>query len=485
MREFTSDDLMLMEQIMARRARDNFWLYRRYMNPEMRIGWFQRSICSELQKFYTAFYFGERPVLIIQAPPQHGKSTIIVDFVSWIIGRHPMLRTIYASFSDRLGVRANKTLVRTMESAKWPRVFPEVVIPPIGSIGTTRNAMLFEILGPKGPTGGSFRNTTVRGSVTGESLDLGVIDDPLKGRLEANSPAFRDGAWDWLTDDFFTRFSEFAALLFILTRWHVDDPAGRMLEYAPNTKVLSYPAIAIERNAENPSAPGDEREVGEALFPEHKSIEFLLKRKEIMTEDSWEALYQQSPFVRTGGMFPIDRFELIERAPAREDVVSAVRYWDKAGTKDGEGAETSGTLMYRLKNGRYAIVDVTHGRWGALEREERIKKCAIADGMWVKVYVEQEPGSGGKESAEGTIRNLAGFIIEADRPTGDKAIRAEPYAAQVQGRNVDYVRGEWNRPFLEEHQHFPFGKLKDMVDSSSGAFNKVTNSDYDMELLAA
>ena len=79
----------------------------------------------------------------------------------------------------------------------------------------------------------SFRNTTVNGQVTGKGLDFGFIDDPIKGRKEANSMTVRDATWNWLTDDFFTRFSDHAALLMTLTRWHLDDPAGRFLEQVP------------------------------------------------------------------------------------------------------------------------------------------------------------------------------------------------------------------------------------------------------------
>ena len=141
--------------------------------------------------------------------------------------------------------------------------------------------------------------------------------------------------------------------------------------------------------------------------------------------------------------------------------------------------------MHVLKNGRYVISSLVHGRWSYLEREQRIKSTAQADGYRTEVYVEQEPGSGGKESAERTVLGLAGFRAYADRPTGDKALRAEPYAAQVQAGNVLLVRGEWNRQFLEEHEYFPHGKLKDMVDSSSGAFNKLAGSAYNMEALAS
>jgi predicted phage terminase large subunit-like protein len=89
------------------------------------------------------------------------------------------------------------------------------------------------------------------------------------------------------------------------------------------------------------------------------------------------------------------------------------------------------------------------------------------------VWVEQEPGSGGKESAENTIRNLAGWTVKADRVTGDKATRAEPLAAQCEAGNVKLVKGDWNSAFLDELTVFPQGKYKDQTDAASGAFNKL------------
>jgi predicted phage terminase large subunit-like protein len=91
----------------------------------------------------------------------------------------------------------------------------------------------------------------------------------------------------------------------------------------------------------------------------------------------------------------------------------------------------------------------------------------------VETWVEQEPGSGGKESAEATIKNLAGHIVRADRVTGSKEVRAEPFAAQAEAGNVLLVRGDWNRPFVDELTVFPSGRYRDQVDAASGAFNKL------------
>ncbi len=149
-----------------------------------------------------------------------------------------------------------------------------------------------------------------------------------------------------------------------------------------------------------------------------------------------------------------------------------MRYWDKAGTRDG-GAYTAGVLMHKLKDGRFCVAHCRRGQWAALEREREIKRTAELDGRRVPIAVEQEPGSGGKESAESTIRNLAGWRVTADRPTGDKAVRAEPYAAQVQGGNVLVVRGAWTQAFIDEHIAFPVGRTKDQVDAAAAAFNLI------------
>jgi len=133
----------------------------------------------------------------------------------------------------------------------------------------------------------------VQGSVTGESLDLGVIDDPIKGRESANSATIRQKTWEWLTDDFFTRFSENAGFLMILTRWHIDDPAQRLKDNL-NIETLKYKAIA--------EVDEEHRKTGEALIPEHKSIDFLLERKRLMGLDNFEALYQQNPVVSGGNL---------------------------------------------------------------------------------------------------------------------------------------------------------------------------------------
>ena len=459
-------------------AINNFWHYRCMMNPRLRLKgmWFPRSIAMKLKTFWKDFKAGKKPVMLLMTPPQHGKSLSVIDFIAWAIGNDPELRVIYSSFSDRLGVRANLRLQRALDSPMYKRIFPGTRLnnKHIVTIAerSLRNHEVLEFVGREG----YFRNTTVLGSITGEALDLCVIDDPIKGRAEAQSDVTREKTWNWLTDDVLSRFSENAGLIMIMTRWHVDDPAGRLIEHFGSKRIVQvrYPAIAEENEYLDGKLV---RVPGEPLFPELKSMEFLLERRKLYTEASWEALYQQNPFIAGGGIFPIDKlvtWPILDRTK----ILKSVRFWDKAGTESDDAAFTAGALIHMLKDNRFVIEHVVRGQWSALEREEKIKFWAQRDAAnsrpgAYEVGVEQEPGSGGKESAESTIRNLRGFKCYADKVTGSKEIRAEPFASQVQGGNVYLVAGSYQNDLLDEMVSFPNGKFKDQVDACSGAFNRL------------
>jgi predicted phage terminase large subunit-like protein len=180
-----------------------------------------------------------------------------------------------------------------------------------------------------------------------------------------------------------------------------------------------------------------------------------------------------------GGMFKRPWFTIHKAEPHRNFWVQLVRYWDKAGTADG-GAYTAGVLMGKDTDGRLWVLDVVRGQWAAAEREKTILQTAHLDlakyGPMVEIWIEQEPGSGGKESAEATIRRLAGFKCYADRPTGDKVIRAEPFAAQAEAGNVHLVQAQWTPSYLGELTAFPQGTYADQVDASSGALHKIAFS---------
>ncbi|MCL2645223.1 MAG: phage terminase large subunit [Betaproteobacteria bacterium] len=451
----------LLEALAIDKARGSFWAYRQYMRPAMVKGWWQKEIARHLQQFADDYKAGKRPKLVIQSPPQHGKSEQVIDFIAWLVGLYPDLRVIYTSFSDRLGIRANLRLQRAFDSTKYRHAFPETRIntPNTATANTQaqRNRELIEFVCHEG----YFRNTTVRGSITGESLDIGVIDDPIKGREEANSETIRDKTWDWLMDDFFTRFSEAAGLIAILTRWHIDDPIGRLIERMPGIKVVSYPAIAIEDE--------EHRKKGEPLFPELKSLEFLQERKAVMYPPYWEALYQQNPTLQSGELFKPDRLQVVDAIPS--GVTKWVRAWDLASTTTGDW--TAGAMLGKLTDGRYVIADMVRMRCGPDERDAMLKKTAERDGRNVRISLPQDPGQAGKTQVLYLTRQLSGYTVKTSPESGDKVTRAEPFAAQVNVGNVLMLHGNWNDVMTEEMRAFPHGRNDDQIDALSRAFGEL------------
>jgi len=463
----------LYKEAVLREARNNFYAYRKLINPKNTWGWWQKEISEELQSFTESMLAGERPKLVIQAPPQHGKSTQIVDYISWMAGRNPDFRTIYTSFSERLGIRANLKLQRLYDSEIYKEVFPDTRINGSNVVTISgqylRNREILEYVGHAG----FFRNTTVKGSITGESLDLGVIDDPIRGRADANSEAMRDAAWNWFTDDFFTRFSEKAGLLAILTRWHIDDPIGRLINADPDIRVLTYQAIATKDE--------DHRKAGEPLFPELKSKEFLEERKQVMSHSHWEALYQQNPTIQEGNLFKPDRMDICDAMP---DVTAFVRAWDLAGTEKSMASHdpdwTVGAKVGLLRNGRWILSDIVRLRGTPEEVESAIVNTAKRDGTNTRIWIPQDPGQAGKAQVAYLTRQLSGFSVSSNPVSGDKVTRAEPFAAQVNVGNVSMLRAPWNDALVAEMRVFPNGTHDDQIDALSDAFSNLNNNTFGM-----
>lgn len=393
---------------------------------------------------------GELKRLILTVPPRHGKTEMTtVRYPVWRLERDPELRVIIGAYNQILANKFSRK-ARRIAVQRMPLSNDRVAVE---DWETAR--------------GGGIRAVGVGSGITGQGAELIVVDDPVKSREEAESETYRERCWDWYTDDLYTRLEPGGAIILIQNRWHADDLAGRILasEDAPNWTVVNLPAVAEE---DDPLG----REIGRALCPDRFDETALDGIKTVLGSYSFNALYQGRPSAREGGMFKRAWLPIVEAAPAEG---TRVRYWDKAGTAGG-GARTAGALMVKA-GGLFYVEDVVKGQWSAGEREAVIKQTTQLDaqqyGNTVAVWVEQEPGSGGKESAEATVRNLAGFIVRAESVTGSKEVRAEPYAAQCEAGNVRLLRGSWNSSYIEELASFPNGAFKDQVDASSGAFNKL------------
>jgi hypothetical protein len=406
--------LMKAESELAKRlARSSFWHFRLYLHKRLKVGWWQKEVSYQLQLFYEDYVSGLRPQLVITAPPQHGKSTIINDFILWAMGKdsdypESELKIIYASFSDALGTRSNRRIQRFIATQKYKGIFP--------NFNQTHKTLDLILCGQDG----YFRNTTIGGPITGETMDWGVIDDYTKGRAEANSATIRDKTWEWFTSDFSTRFSDQGAFLCICTRWHVDDLIGRLVEVKPSIKVLKYHAIA-EHDEQY-------RKQGEALFPEHKSLGFLKEIKSILPCAAWNSLYQQNPTIAEGNFFKPDFIETVDALPAGLQIIRA---WDFASTANGGDYTVGLKLGYDSRNKLVYVVDVVRGQYAPEDVERILLNTAQRDGKQVKIRIPQDPAQAGKYQVKNFVKVLQGFSVKAERVSGDKETRAFPVASQL------------------------------------------------------
>jgi predicted phage terminase large subunit-like protein len=448
-------------------ARESFAAYRRFIHPKLKGGWFVDDINNHLQQFYEDYVAKRRPKLAIEAPPQHGKSSAVVDFIAWFLGKLGDEKVIYSAFSERLGIRANLHLQRIMIGSRYKKVFPEVSINEKGSsneAGATRNRELIEVKGKDG----YFRNTTVRGSITGEGLDLGIIDDPIKGREAANSATIRQSTWEWYTDDFSTRFSDAAALLIIMTRWHIDDPMARLKKVSGDSlKVITYKALAEEDEAN--------RKAGEALFPEHKSKSFLEERKATMARPSWESLYQQNPQLIEGEMVKREWFngKRYTTQPDESDILRVIQSWDTA-QKEKELNDPSVCTTWAETRSGYYLLDVYVQRLQYPDlRRAIINKYESCFKRPMAVLIED------KSSGQSIIQDLRAdasikIPIIAINPCTDKITRMSSCSSLIESGLVRIPEtAPWLLDYETEIFGFPQSKHDDQVDSTSQFLNWV------------
>lgn len=428
-------------------------------SDELRWGWSLDAICEHLE----AVTDGQITRLLMNVPPGCMKSLLTgVFWPAWEWGPKGLAsnRFIGASHEQNLAVRDNLKMRRLVSSDWYQQRWPLKLV-------HDQNAKIkFENVS----TG--FRQACAVSSMTGNRGHRVVWDDPhsVEGAL---SDPVRETAIRIFEETLPTRLNdpEKSAIVVIMQRLHEGDVSGHIIEKGLGYDHLMLP-MEFERERKCSTSIGfsDPRTVeGELLFPERFPADVVARDKKILGTYASSGQFQQNPTPRKGGFFEADNLTIVDYVPR---MTAVIRYWDKAGTEEG-GAYTAGVRMGRGTDGLFYVLDVVRGQWGAVKREANISSVADSDGAGTEVWIEQEPGSGGKESAEATIRNNAGAIIRSERPTGDKVVRAEPYAVQVEAGNVRLLRGPWNAEFIAEHRKFPRGKYKDQIDSSSGAFNKL------------
>ncbi len=452
----------------------------------LKWNWHLDVFCTELQKVAERVFAGLPRLydLVFNVPPGTSKSSFIsILFHCWVWTRMAKARFITGSHADDLAIDLSNRARQVVKSEKYRRLFPDVAI-AAGHDGK----------GAYTNTAGGDRHTcTVAGkSPIGLHGHFIIIDDPLDPK-EALSEVKIAVAEQFMTQVIPSRKvdKEIAVTILVMQRLGVMDCTDVMLDASrkPGAAPVRHICLPAELDGFEVHPPElANRYVDGLMDPVRLSTRALAEAK-AKGQFYYATQFGQKPFHSAGGMFK--RVWFNNRVKAAPYQAARVRYWDKGATQDA-GCNTVGTLMCRADDGNFYVEDVVAGKWEPDEREEIVLATAIKDrarygpSYEPVIYIEHEPGSAGVDAFKYSAKKLAGFRVKYDRPTGKKAVRAEPWACQCAAKNVILVdngerdgagKATWDiEAWIQEHLAFPTGRLVDRVDSASGAFGRLIHA---------
>ena len=446
------------EQELAKRilSRKRLLPFVERFNPDYLAGWVHKDICQRLEKFSEQVANKESPRLMLFMPPRHGKSTLAsVAFPAWHLGRHPDHEFISCSYSGSLAMSFSRKVRQLLREPVYKNVFEKSRLDKdsqsIESWQTTQ--------------GGGYVAAGVGGGITGKGANVLVIDDPVKNREDAESDNNRAATWDWYTSTAYTRLSPGGGILVILTRWHDDDLAGRLLKQAEDGadqwEVIRYPAIAeIDENF---------RKQGESLHPERYNVDALEQIRKAIGPRDWSALYQQNPVSDEGDYFSRDMIRYYEYDEIDTAELNYYCAWDLAIGQRDRNDYSVGIVVGIDEYDHLYVVDVVRGKYDGFELVEQI----------LDLYETWRPGIVGIE--RGHIEMALGpFLQKRTRERGlseayfkdlkvgrrDKEARARAIQGRMQQGMVYFPKDAvWTGTMVAELLRFPNGAHDDQVDA--------------------
>ena len=343
----------------------------------------------------TRFAMGEIKKLMITMPPQHGKSEGATRRLpAFVLGQDPDKRIAIVSYNAIKARKFNRELQRIMDDDRYYELFPQTLLAGQASYqeqgrrsrNYARNSDECEIVGYQG----SFKTIGVGGSLTGEPVDMLIMDDLYKDASSAWSPVIRQNVADWYDTVASTRLHNDSQQLLVFTRWHMEDLAGRLLEqegvYDPIENPQGWLLVSFPAIQNRPPSEQDPRAEGEPLWPERHSLEKLLEIKG-RSPTVFESLYQQNPQPSQGLMY--EEFSCYTDLPSRS---YSVAYIDAADS----GADYLCALFYKeAEDGNYITdvlytkdpMEVTETTLTYMLQQHQVERCHIESNNGGNLFV--------------------------------------------------------------------------------------------------
>ncbi len=404
---------------------------------------------------------GEIKNLMVVMPPRHLKSeTCSIRFPAWFLGRNPQKAIIGCFYSDNKAYNFSYAVREVITSPKYQKLW-EVKL-------QTSGAMHWQLAG-KHDIRPSYIAAGVGGGITGEGASVLIIDDALKNAEEANSDTVREAIWQWYITTAITRLEPDGAKIVIMTRWHDDDLAGRLLKVASrDPKADQWEVLHLKAIDAN----------GKALWPEKFPIEYLEKVRAGQIDDpdqpgkgsrAFTALYQGEPSVAEGNIFKREWWKYYIERPVFTRVIHS---WDTAFKSRAENDYSVCTVWGETQTGFY-LLDV----WRRRVEFPELKRAVIS------LYERDRPQSvivEDKASGQSLVQELqrdTRIPVLPVKVDSDKVARAYAVTPLIESDRVHLPeRAPWLHDYIEEMSVFPNGEHDDQVDSSTQALNALSHN---------
>lgn len=437
--------------LLAEQARRHMADFVSYIMPDYIHSAFSRAVCTALDEFLESVVTGKRPVDLFQAPPQHGKSQLVSRmFPPYALGRYPHLRIAACSYAADLARDMNRDVQRIMLGEEYAVLFPESSLNPKRVVTmeglALRNSDRFDIVGNRG----YYVCAGVGGPLTGKSVDIGIIDDPIKNEEEARSPTVKRGILGWYNTVFLTRLSKNSGHIIMATSWATDDLIGVVAKKNSRARHYKFPAIDAE---------------GRALVPDLHPLEKLQETKANLSPTQWSALYQQSPVADGGNIFDEAWFKSWTPATMPERFDEVIQSWDMT-FKDTDGSDYVVGQLWGRAGVNYYLLEQVRARMGFTASKAAVLAMCVRHPETTAVLIEDK--ANGPAVMDALRDDVPGLVpIE---PDGSKIARAYAVTALFSAGNVFFpAHAAWIDGYKEELVAFPAGGHDDQVDSTTQA----------------
>lgn len=396
----------------------------------------------------------------------HNSELCTRRFSSYKMGRDPDTKLAIASYSQEFASTFNRDIKKIMESVEYKNVFPEISLGLKGS-ATVNNATDFGLEN----FSGNVKTVGVLGGITGNPVDLGIIDDPIKGAEQAHSKKYRESMWEWYLRDFLTRLHNDSQQLITLTRWHEDDLAGRILELeGDDWEIVKLPAINTAGRSKY-----DRRDVGEALWEEKQSLARMLEAQS-RNASTFMSMYQQEPTNEEGEILQKADFKVRQRTEVPIEAVNATRHAiaDTAYTTKAENDPSAVIIYSEFENELYI--------WDYMEVREELSNLIRTMVRFVMPHFSRrsvfyvEPKASGQSVVDLLKKQTMLTIKEHKNPAVDKVARVWAAEPSVAGGRVNLIEGKWVTKFINDCASFPKIKHDEAPDLLAMAISRTLNN---------